>query len=99
MLSPIHALWYVRFTEFTEFNESLLHQKIRQTATLWVKFSLNICQVISGFKEETGDTGRLPDVHVGTYKYTQRGDKDEPISGKSTWIGDYLWGLEIISLD
>ena len=38
MLSPIHALCYVRFTEFTEFNESLLHQKIRQMAILWVNF-------------------------------------------------------------
>ena len=64
--------------------------------TLWVKFSLNIYQVTSGFKEEPGDTWRLPNVHVGAHKYTQRGDKDEPISGKSTWIGDYLWGLEII---
>ena len=65
-------------------------------ATLWVKFSLNIYQVISGFKGATEDQWRLPDIHVGAHKYTQRSDKDEPISGKSTWIGDYLWGLEII---
>ena len=63
----------------TEFNESFLHQKIMQMLTLWVKFSLNIYRVISSFK--AGDMRQLPDIHVGVYKYTQGGDKDEPING------------------